>query len=1628
MTFSIAFKVEAQKPEVAAMWDTYAPANKSFPSPANAKAPVIGSANHNFKGLSTTPDTRTVWLVNNSSTSLNINTAPYLSFILDDLKSAIKFDRFVVPGLAFVGGNTVKAQLRWNKDNYASSLGEFTANSVTGSYYLTSVDLSKLNPVTGSIEFRIYYYNTNWNAAVYHVNGWSNYQSLDNTPSSYSVSKSFTVWYTPDNAAPTAIALSATSINENVSVGTVVGAFSTTDPDAADTHTYTLVTGEGSADNAAFEIAGNQLKTKTLLDYEIKNSYNIRVRTDDGKGGTYEKAFTILVNDLDEVVPTVAITSSQSSPVNQGFSVTVTFSEEIEAFILGNITAVNATVTNLQTADYITYTANVTPTADGEVSLEVKAGAVTDKAGNPNTASNLFQITYDATGPVVNSVAVPANGIYKAGQNLDFLITFNETVAVTGTPMLELNIGDTKQFASYVGGTGTNILKFRIVVANGFIDNNGITVANTISLPAGVTLKDAVGNNARLSLDVIPTTVGILIDAVNPTVVVASSVANSINAAFETTFTFKENVTGFTVEDISVENGVASDFKKLSNAVFTALITPVAEGLVKVRLTENKAYDAAQNGNLASNEISKLYDATKPTVALASDASGLVKAAFEISFTFSEAVVGFEVEDVTVTNGTASNFKTESSSKYTALVTPSTDGEVTVEVVADVTHDAAGNGNVASTTFKTVYDVTEPVIAQVILPTERTYKLGEQLDFKFTFSENVTISSEDSKLTLLVGENSREAAFQSKTANSVTYRYTVQSGDMDTDGVALGTIALHTTTIKDAVGNEADLAFTPEGAAVLVDGVVPTIVTVNAPQDKVYKIGDKLSFVVNFSEKVIVTGESYLTLSMSDRAGAIRYESGSATSALTFAYTVQAGDLDMDGVALGNFITLVTNGSIQDLAGNNATLLLNGVAPLTGVLIDGVAPIVAQVAVPANGSYKAGQNLDFIVTFSEEVAVTGTPALTLTVGSTDRDVEYVSGSGTTDLLFRYTVQAGELDANGVALANAITLNGGTIRDAAGNNVSLTLTNIGNTGQILVDAVVPSVAISSEAPDPLNGSYSVTLTFSEPVIGLEEAGISVENGTATGLLSLDNKVFTVIIVSIADGEVKVSVPANVAHDVAQNGNTASNVFTRVYDATKPTVALTTPAAQEVNAPFTVTFTFSENVNNFIQEDITVANGQASAFSQTSPSVYTALITPTAQGTVMVSVAADMAEDAAMNGNEASSQLIRSFDSVAPAGYAVSFVQSMIDFDNQDNATLRVTGAEVGVSYAYTITSATGGTAVTGSGTASAEGFDLAGLDLTGLEDGQLTVAFQQTDAAGNLGADATATVAKFTRNITAFTTLAVVKVPIRTEFAQVPLPTTVEVTYSDNNKELIAVTWHQGNYNGMQASTYELIGDLTLSPGTTNLNNVEAKIQVEVEPNKVPSAIALSKTTFSPSIAALDDLTRQPEAIGTLTTTDADDTQHTYALVTGEGSADNSLFEIDGDKLYLKSNRGLSGKTSFSIRVRTTDPYQNSIEKVFSLSKGNYDKAVDQLKIVNAFSPNGDGTNDTWTVPELRFYNNVEIEVFDRSGVRLFHTTDPEFGWNGVGRDGKVLKGAFFYFIQVKDINLVKKGVVTILNR
>ena len=118
-----------------------------------------------------------------------------------------------------------------------------------------------------------------------------------------------TVNLTPPNNTPTDISLSSSSIAENKSIGTTVGALSTADSDTLDTHTYSLVSGSGDTDNASFSVSGANLLSAASFDYETKTSYSIRVQTSDGTA-TYSKTFSISISDVDEDSDGDGITNS----------------------------------------------------------------------------------------------------------------------------------------------------------------------------------------------------------------------------------------------------------------------------------------------------------------------------------------------------------------------------------------------------------------------------------------------------------------------------------------------------------------------------------------------------------------------------------------------------------------------------------------------------------------------------------------------------------------------------------------------------------------------------------------------------------------------------------------------------------------------------------------------------------------------------------------------------------------------------------------------------------------------------------------------------------------------------------------------------------------------------------------------------------------------------------------------------------------------------------------------------------------------------------------------------------------------------------------------------------------------
>ncbi|HEX4611398.1 MAG TPA: cadherin domain-containing protein, partial [Urbifossiella sp.] len=116
--------------------------------------------------------------------------------------------------------------------------------------------------------------------------------------------------------APTDLALSPAAVPENEPIGTVVGAFTATDPDTTpQTFSYALVTGAGDTDNASFTVVGDQFVLAVSPDFEAQSSYTIRVRVTDQGGLSFEKALAVTVTDVNES-PTDLALSPAAVPEN----------------------------------------------------------------------------------------------------------------------------------------------------------------------------------------------------------------------------------------------------------------------------------------------------------------------------------------------------------------------------------------------------------------------------------------------------------------------------------------------------------------------------------------------------------------------------------------------------------------------------------------------------------------------------------------------------------------------------------------------------------------------------------------------------------------------------------------------------------------------------------------------------------------------------------------------------------------------------------------------------------------------------------------------------------------------------------------------------------------------------------------------------------------------------------------------------------------------------------------------------------------------------------------------------------------------------------------------------------------
>jgi predicted alternative tryptophan synthase beta-subunit len=1100
---------------------------------------------------------------------------------------------------------------------------------------------------------------------------------------------------------------------------------------------YTVAAGHASADLDYVATTSLALNGGTIKD-GAGNNANVTLPAPGAAGSLgANKALVI-----DTTVPTVTnVTSNLANGtygVGQVVDVRVTFSESVNVTGTPQITLETGTTdavvnyssgsgSNTLVFNYTVASGHTSADLDyvATTSLALNSGTIKDAGGNnatltlptPGAAGSLGAnkaIVIDTTAPTVTNVTSNlSNGTYGVGQVVDVRVTFSESVTVTGTPQITLETGTSDAVVNYSSGSGTNTLVFNYTVAAGHTSADLDYVATTSLALNGGTIKDGAGNNATLTLPA-PAAAGslgankaIVIDTTAPGVTsVTSNTANgtyTVSAVIDVRVVFSDvvNVTG--TPQITLETGTTDAVVNYSSGsgsntlVFNYTVAAgqtsadldyvattslaLAGGTIKDGAGNNATLTLpapAAAGSLGANKAI-VIDTTVPTVTnvtsnLANGTYGIGQVV-DVRVVFSTVVNVTGTPQITLETGTSDavvNYASGSGSNTLVFNYTVAAGHTSADLDYVATTSLALNGgtikdaggNNATLTLPTpgaagslgankaiVIDTTAPGVTNVTSNTANgTYTTGAVIDVRVTFSDIVTVTGTP-QITLETGTSDAVVNYASGSgSNTLVFNYTVASGhtSADLDYVATTSLALNGGTIKDGAGNNSNLTLPAPGAAgslgankaIVIDTTVPTVTNVTSnTANATYAAGAVIDVRVTFSESVTVTGTPQITLETGTSDAVVNYASGSGSNTLVFNYTVASGhaSADLDYVATTSLA--LNGGTLKDAGGNNATLTLPtpGAAGSLGankaIVIDTTAPGVTNVTSnTANGTYTTGAVIDVRVTFSDIVTVTGTPQITLETGTSDAVVNYASGSGSNTLVFNYTVASGHASADlDYVATTSLALNGGTIKDAGGNNANLTLPAPGAAGSlgankaIVIDTTAPTV--TNVTSNLANGTYGVgqvvdvRVTFSESVTVTGTPQITLETGTSDAVVNYSSGSGSNTLVfnyTVAAGHTSADLDYVATTSLALNGGTLKDAGGNnatltlstpgaagslgankaiVIETTVPTVTNVTSNAANgtyaVGAVIDVRVTFSESVNVTGTPRITLETGASDA---------------------------------------------------------------------------------------------------------------------------------------------------------------------------------------------------------------------------------------------------------------------------------------------------------------------------------------------------------------------------------------------------------------------------------------------------
>ena len=574
------------------------------------------------------------------------------------------------------------------------------------------------------------------------------------------------------------------------------------------------------------------------------------------------------------------------------------------------------------------------------------------------------------TAPTVHFMQIrssPASGgTYGAGETITVRILLTSNVTVTGSPELALTIGSQTRQATFqrLFAGATTLMQFRYTVQATDTDSDGISIgANALSLNGG-TIQSQTGVDAALSLSS-----------------VASPFTNLAN----------HKVNG--AATVPAVNAVSIASSPASGATYGAGERIAVEVGFQIPVTVT-----------SSPQLALMIGSTTRQAGYASGSTTR-------TLTFHYTVGSADADSNGISIG-ASALALNGGTIQSGAGTNATLGLGTRAITNAASHRVDGS------------TATAPTVSSVTISSSPasgdTYGAGETIEVEVGFQLAVTVTGTP-QLALTIGSATGQAEYASGSGTQIlTFRYTVQATDADSDGIAIGASALDLNggTIRSVAMANAALGLGTHALANQANhkvngaATVPTVSSVtisSSPASAMtYGAGETVAVQVGFQIAVTVTGTPQLALTIGTGTGQAAYASGTGTTTLTFQYTVLATDADSDGLSVAASALALNGGTIQSAAMTNATLALgtHALANQANHKVNGAAtvPTVSSVTIsssPASAmTYGAGETITVQVGFQIPVTVTGTPQLALTIGTGTGQADYTSGTGTTTLTFQ----------------------------------------------------------------------------------------------------------------------------------------------------------------------------------------------------------------------------------------------------------------------------------------------------------------------------------------------------------------------------------------------------------------------------------------------------------------------------------------------------------------------------------------------------------------------------------------------------------------------------------------------------